>query len=70
MRYREVARKLIALGCQEIPRTGDGSHRKWFNPATNQATIVPDWGSRDLQLGTLRGAIRQLDLDWGEFNHA
>ena len=42
--YREVARKLRALGCQERKRRGRGSHRKWFNPNTQQGTVVPDWG--------------------------
>ena len=63
MRYREVAAKLAALGCREIPRKGGGSHRKWMNPATNRATVVPDWGSKDLKLGTIRAGVRQLGLD-------
>ncbi len=29
MKYREITCKLIKLGCQEIPRRGGGSHRKW-----------------------------------------
>lgn len=28
---------------------------------------VPDWGSKDLKLGTLRAAIKQLGLEWDEF---
>jgi mRNA interferase HicA len=68
MKYREVARKLTALGCHELPRKGGGSHRKWYNPATNRSTVVPDWGSRDLKLGTVRGAVRQLDIDWTTFD--
>ncbi len=68
MKYREVARKLEALGCQELPRRGGGSHRKWFNPITQQVTVLPDWGDRDLKLGTLRAAIRQLGIDWEVFN--
>jgi predicted RNA binding protein YcfA (HicA-like mRNA interferase family) len=63
MKYREVARKLEVLGCQELPRRSGGSHRKWFNPNIQQATVLPDWGSRDLKLGTLRVAIRQLGID-------
>ncbi len=55
MKYREVARNLTALGCTEIPRKGGGSHRKWHNPATNRSTVLPDWGGRDLKLGTVRG---------------
>jgi predicted RNA binding protein YcfA (HicA-like mRNA interferase family) len=70
MKYREVAEKLTALGCQELPRRGGGSHRKWLNPDTQQATVIPDWGSRDLKLGTLRSAIRQLGLDWETFNRS
>jgi hypothetical protein len=43
--YREVARKLRRLRCQEEPRRGGGSHRKWRNPTTGQYTMVPDWGA-------------------------
>jgi predicted RNA binding protein YcfA (HicA-like mRNA interferase family) len=67
MKYREVARRLKALECQELPRRGKGSHRIWINPANGQIAPVPDWGSKDLKLGTLRAIIRQLDLDWGVF---
>jgi predicted RNA binding protein YcfA (HicA-like mRNA interferase family) len=69
MNYHEVVRKLEALGCQELPRRGGGSHRKWFNPNTQQATVLPDWGSRDIKLGTLRAAIRQLGIDWQVFKN-
>jgi predicted RNA binding protein YcfA (HicA-like mRNA interferase family) len=67
---REVARKLRSLGCHELPRTGDGSHRKWLNPTTGQSTTVPDWGGDDLKLGTIRGAVRQLGLAWDDFKRA
>ena len=67
MKYRDVAHKLAALGCQELPRRGGGSHRKWFNPATSRATVLPDWGGRDLKLGTIRSAVRQLGIDWEQF---
>jgi mRNA interferase HicA len=67
MTYREVARKLRRLGCQEIPRRSGGSHRKWLKPATGQATVVPDWGATDLKLGTIRAVVRQLGLDWPAF---
>ncbi|MXZ21791.1 MAG: type II toxin-antitoxin system HicA family toxin [Caldilineaceae bacterium SB0665_bin_25] len=70
MRYREAARKLTKLGCYEIPRRGGGSHRRWFNPGAQKDAVLPDWGSRDLKTGTLRSAIRQLDLDWVEFQEA
>ncbi|MBE9144433.1 type II toxin-antitoxin system HicA family toxin [Planktothrix mougeotii] len=67
MKYREVAQKLKQMGCQEIPRRGGGSHRKWYNPNKGTIVPIPDWGNKDLKLGTLRQIIRQLDLDWDEF---
>jgi predicted RNA binding protein YcfA (HicA-like mRNA interferase family) len=63
VRYRDAARKLVELGCYEIPRRGGGSHRRWFNPETQRDAVLPDWGSRDLKIGTLRSAARQLGLD-------
>jgi predicted RNA binding protein YcfA (HicA-like mRNA interferase family) len=70
MKYRELARKLAILGYQELPRRGGGSHRKWFNPSTNLATVVPDWSGHDLKTGTVGAAVRQLGLDWQEFQTA
>ena len=67
MRYRDAARKLAKLGCHEIPRRGGGSHRRCFNPQARRDALLPDWGGRDLKMGTLRSAIRQLDIDWQEF---
>ena len=70
MKYRAVARKLTALGCTNLPRKGKGSHRKWHNPATNRSTVIPDWGGRDLKLGTVRAAVRQLGIEWSAFESA
>jgi predicted RNA binding protein YcfA (HicA-like mRNA interferase family) len=70
MKYREVARKPASLGCIEVPRKGTGSHRKWRNPPTNRTTVVPDRGRKDLKLGTVRGAVRQLGIDWADFEAA
>ena len=70
MRYTEAARKLANLGCYEVQRRGGGSHRRWFNPDTNSDAVLPDWGRRDLKIGTLRSAVRQLDLDWRDFQDA
>ncbi len=67
MRYKEVAGKLLALGCIEFPRLSGGSHRKWMNPLNNRGVVIPDWGSRDLKTGTLRHAIKQLGIDWADF---
>ena len=70
MIYREVARKLRRLGCQELPRRGGGSHRKWYNTAMNRGTTIPDWGSKDLKVGTLHAAVDQLGLTWKDFEEA
>jgi len=70
VRYTEAARKLRALGCDELPRRGRGSHRKWYNPATGRIASLPDWGRKDLKIGTLRAVVRQLGLDWKAFNQA
>jgi predicted RNA binding protein YcfA (HicA-like mRNA interferase family) len=70
MTSREAARKLTALGCQEVPRRGGGAHRKWTNPAAKRSTVLPDHGGRDLKLGTVRAAVRQLGLDWSAFDNA
>ncbi|MCC7292974.1 MAG: type II toxin-antitoxin system HicA family toxin [Phycisphaerales bacterium] len=70
MRYREVARKLSVLNCEELPRQGGGSHRKWRNPSTGHATTVPDRGSKDLKSGTLRAVVKQLGLSWTAFDQA
>lgn len=67
MKYREAARRLTALGCRELPRRGGGSHRKWHNPATDRASVLPDWGGSDLKIGTLRSAVRQLGINWDDF---
>ncbi len=67
MKYREAAVRLRELGCVEIPRRGPGSHRKWRNPASDESTILPDWGGADLKVGTLRAAVQQLGLKWGDF---
>ena len=70
MRYREASRKLRKLGCYEVTRRGGGSHKKWVNPQVQQGTVLPDWGRRDLAIGTLRSAVRKLGLTWRDFQEA
>ena len=70
MKYREAARKLRALGCEELPRRSGGSHRKWHNPAIGRIAPVPDWGNKDLKVGTLRAIVKQLGLAWEDFQQA
>ena len=69
MRYREIDKKLRKLGCVEIKRKGGGSHRKWYNPDQSPITVVavPDWGSKDLKNGTIRGVVKDIGLEWEDF---
>jgi predicted RNA binding protein YcfA (HicA-like mRNA interferase family) len=67
VKYREVAHKLRALGCEELSRRGSGSHRKWHNPVAGRVASVPDWGPKDLKMGTLKAIVAQLALDWDDF---
>jgi len=67
MKYREVAKKLKLFGCEEVMRKSKGSHRLWHNPANDRVAPLPDWGAKDLKIGTLRAFIRQLGLEWESF---
>ena len=59
---RLPARKLRALGCEELARRAHGSHRIWRNPITGGSAVVPDYGSRDLRVGTIRAVLRNLGV--------
>lgn len=61
MRYRELAKRLKKLGCEEY-RSTKSSHRVWLNPKNGNKAIVPYWGSKDLKPGTVRGVVRQLGI--------
>jgi hypothetical protein len=37
---------------------------------TGRAPTVPDWAAKALNLGTIRGVVRQLGLDWQAFEEA
>ncbi len=67
MRYRDVERKLRTMGCEEVARSGGGSHRKWRHVANGKSTVVPDWGGKDLKLGTIKAAVKQLGIEWDAF---
>lgn len=69
MTYRELTRKLKALGC-EFDRQSRGSHEIWFNSATGARTTIPNWGGRDLRSGTVRAIVRDLHLDKSTFDRA
>ena len=67
MKYREVTKKLKQLGCKQIRIKKSGSHRIWFNPSTGKDASIPDWGSKDLKKGTIRGILKQLEIDYQTF---
>ena len=67
MKYKEITKKLRKLQCTEIPRRSGGSHRKWMNPLNNRGTIIPDHGAKDLKIGTVKSIVKQLGIDWKDF---
>jgi predicted RNA binding protein YcfA (HicA-like mRNA interferase family) len=36
-------------------------------PEEQRITVVPDWSGRDLKFGTIRAAVKQLGLEWTDF---
>jgi predicted RNA binding protein YcfA (HicA-like mRNA interferase family) len=70
VRYREAAKKLRRLGCEELARRGRGSHRVWLNPKARRVAPLPDWGSKDLSRWTPRDAVRHLGIEWSDFEDA
>jgi predicted RNA binding protein YcfA (HicA-like mRNA interferase family) len=40
------------------------------NPTSNRGIVLPDHGGKDLKIGTLRAAVRQLGIDWAVFEQA
>ncbi len=66
MTYRELARKLRALGC-ELKRQSKGSHEIWINPRKNLTAVSPNH-SGDLPRGTLNAILKQLGLSREELD--
>ncbi len=58
------------LSCQDGAQRRGLPHIRWNNPHTGKSTLIPDRGDQDLKNGTLRAVVRQLGLDWREFNEA
>ena len=69
MTYRELTRKLEALGCF-YRRQGQGSHEIWQNPANGLQTTIPRHGNQDLRTGTLHKVRRDLGISRSEFDRA
>ena len=66
--YREVARKLRALGFA-FDRPGPGSHEIWRNVATGRKVTLPHH-SRNMAEGTLRAILREAGIDVDQFLRA
>lgn len=66
MRYRQLSKRLRRLGCRQL-RAAKGSHTMWHNPRTDKHTVIPNWGSKDLKPGTVRGILNDLGISRKEF---
>lgn len=64
-RYREIARRLKALGCV-FDRQGAGSHEIWIHRARMRSFAVPNH-SKDMPEGTLRAILREAEIDVEDF---
>jgi predicted RNA binding protein YcfA (HicA-like mRNA interferase family) len=69
LNYRELTRKLRQLDC-EFDRKAKGDHEIWINTASHARTTIPNWGSRDLKVGTIAGILRDLGISRDEFERA
>jgi predicted RNA binding protein YcfA (HicA-like mRNA interferase family) len=68
MTYRDLTRKLLALGC-EFKRQSKGSHEIWTNPSKKFSAVVPHHPG-DIPKGTLNTILKQLGIDRDEFDAA
>jgi len=66
LNYRELTRKLRALGC-EFKRQAKGDHEVWVRLVPRGRTTVPNWGNRDLKPGTISGILRDLQISRDDF---
>ena len=69
MRYRELTRRLRRLGC-ELDRRARGDHEIWIRPSTGGRTTIPNWGNRDLKIGTVSTILRDLGVSRQEFDRS
>lgn len=67
MTYRDLTRRLRALGCDFV-RHAAGSHEIWWRPAARKFTTIPRHGNRDIPTGTLRAVLRDLAIEKRDFD--
>jgi predicted RNA binding protein YcfA (HicA-like mRNA interferase family) len=60
-RYREIVRKLKALGFAFDPQAA-GSHEIWFQASAHRYTTIPNHPG-DMPEGTLRAILKQAGID-------
>jgi mRNA interferase HicA len=60
----------VTLGLPGAPTSGWRVTPQWYNPAMRQGTTIPDWGAKDLKVGTVHAAVGQLGLTWKDFEEA
>jgi predicted RNA binding protein YcfA (HicA-like mRNA interferase family) len=60
-RYREIVRKLKALGFA-FDRQAAGSHEIWFQASAHRYTTIPNHPG-DMPEGTLRAILKQAGID-------
>ena len=69
MRYGELTRKLRRLGCT-LDRHARGDHEIWIRPSNGRRTTIPNWGSHELNTGTVRAILRDPGITRQEFDRA
>ena len=69
MTYRQLTRKLRALGCR-FDRQARGSHEIWINPENRGKATIPFWGSDDLKPGVIGSILRDLGIARRDFDQA
>lgn len=67
-KYREVARRLRALGFA-FDRHGPGSHEVWRHVVSGRKVTLPHH-SGDMKEGTLRTILREAGIDVEDFLNA
>ena len=69
MNYKDLSRKLWKFNCV-FDRQAKGSHEIWRSSIHGAKTTIPNWGSKDLKVGTVRRIVRELRIDKDDFNRA
>ena len=54
--------KVARIRCEQL-RSTKSLHEIWINPATNTTASIPNHGSKDLKIGTIKSIERELKVD-------